>query len=146
LDSGDGYGGGGGGHHSQEVIDAHDDWDPEDDEPEDDAVSWTTPIVETVAIRAEGVDDLTGEFRAHREYLLESGEHADQVRQRYAEEIRTLLREDVHALLEDELAAAGGIDDLAEAVRQGETDPYSIASDILEPVEACVDELRVDGE
>ncbi|ELY47747.1 LAO/AO transporter ATPase, partial [Natronolimnohabitans innermongolicus JCM 12255] len=29
LDSGDGYGGGGGGHHSQEVIDAHDDWDPE---------------------------------------------------------------------------------------------------------------------
>ncbi|ELY59617.1 LAO/AO transporter ATPase, partial [Natronolimnohabitans innermongolicus JCM 12255] len=47
--------------------------------------------------------------------------------------------------LEDELAAAGGIDDLAEAVRQGETDPYSIASDVLEPVEACLEDLETDG-
>jgi len=34
---------------------------------------------------------------------------------------------DVHSMLEEELAAAGGIDGLAEAVRNGETDPYTIA-------------------
>ncbi len=137
---------GGGGHHSQEVIDAHDDWDgePADDGASDE--SWTPPIVETVAIHGTGVDEFIDELTAHRDYLVESGEHAEQVRTRYAEEIRTLLREDLHAVLEDELAAAGGIDDLAEAVRQGETDPYSIASDVLEPVEACLEDLETDAD
>ncbi|MDG5821456.1 methylmalonyl Co-A mutase-associated GTPase MeaB [Natronococcus sp. A-GB7] len=144
LDSGDGYSSGGGNHHSQEVIDAHDDWEPGDNE--DRATGWTTPIVETVATRSEGVEELLAEFESHREYLVDSDERAAQVRQRYAEEIRTLLREDVHAMLEAELEAAGGIDDLAESVRRGETDPYSIAGDLLEPVENCVGELRVDEE
>ncbi|WP_137289612.1 methylmalonyl Co-A mutase-associated GTPase MeaB [Natronorubrum halophilum] len=137
-DGGGGIGGGDGGHHSQEVIDAHDDWDGEIDEAE---TGWTPPIVETVATRGTGVGDLIDEFAAHRTYLVDSGEHADQVRQRYAEEIRTLLREDVHAMLEDELADRGGIDDLAESVRAGETDPYSIAGELLAPVEDCLDEL-----
>ncbi|SDJ95440.1 methylmalonyl Co-A mutase-associated GTPase MeaB [Natronorubrum texcoconense] len=137
--------GGGGGHHSQEVIDAHDDWDGETDD-EGETAGWTTPIVETVATKAEGVDDLISEFANHRTYLVDSGEHAEQVRGRYAEEIRTLLREDVHALLEDRLADRGGIDDLAESVRRGETDPYSIAGELLDPVEDCLDELETNGE
>ncbi|QRV16155.1 methylmalonyl Co-A mutase-associated GTPase MeaB [Haloterrigena salifodinae] len=143
LDEGGGMAGGGG-HHSQEVIDAHDDWDPEDDVDEADAETWTTPIVETVATRGEGVDDLLEAFADHRQYLVDSGEHAEQVRGRYAEEIRTLLREDVHDMLEDRLAAAGGVEDLAEAVRQGETDPYSIADDVLAPVETCLEDLEID--
>ncbi|ADB59794.1 LAO/AO transport system ATPase [Haloterrigena turkmenica DSM 5511] len=143
LDEGGGMGGGGG-HHSQEVIDAHDDWDPEDDVDDADAERWTTPIVETVATRGEGVDDLLEAFADHRQYLVDSGEHAEQVRGRYAEEIRTLLREDVNAVLEDRLAAAGGVDDLAEAVRQGETDPYSIADDVLAPIETCLEDLEID--
>ncbi|WP_436346043.1 methylmalonyl Co-A mutase-associated GTPase MeaB [Natronorubrum sp. FCH18a] len=140
---GGGTGGGGGGHHSQEVIDAHDDWDGEVDDT-DEVAGWTTPIVETVATDGTGVDDLIAEFGNHRTYLVDSGEHADQVRGRYAEEIRTLLREDVHAMLEDRLEDAGGIDDLAESVREGETDPYSIAGELLDPVEDCLDELEVD--
>ncbi|QSW98049.1 methylmalonyl Co-A mutase-associated GTPase MeaB [Haloterrigena alkaliphila] len=145
LDDGGGTSGGaggGGGHHSQEVIDAHDDWDPEDDADEAEPEGWTTPIVETVATTGTGVEELIDEFANHRQYLVDSGEHAEQVRGRYAEEIRTLLREDVHAVLEDRLEAAGGIDDLAEAVREGETDPYAIADDLLTPVEECIDELE----
>ncbi len=144
-DGGGGMGGGDGSHHSQEVIDAHDDWDGEVDD-EEEVTGWTTPIVETVATKGEGVDDLIDEFGNHRTYLVDSGEHAEQVRGRYAEEIRTLLREDVHALLEDRLAERGGIDDLAESVRQGETDPYSITGELLDPVEDCLDELETRGE
>ncbi|WP_440770928.1 methylmalonyl Co-A mutase-associated GTPase MeaB [Natronorubrum sp. DTA28] len=145
IQLGDGGGGmsGGGGHHSQEVIDAHDDWDGEVDD-EEEVAGWTTPIVETVATKSEGVDHLIDEFANHRTYLVDSGEHAEQVRGRYAEEIRTLLREDVHALLEDRLAERGGIDDLAESVRRGETDPYSIAGELLDPVEDCLDELETE--
>lgn len=135
--------GGDGGHHSQEVIDAHDDWDGEPADEEADA-GWTTPIVETVATSGEGIETLLEAFRDHRTYLLDSGEHAEQVRQRYAEEIRTLLREDVHAMLEKELADSGGIDALAERVRTGETDPYAIAGEVLAPVDACLEELETE--
>ncbi|ADB63172.1 LAO/AO transport system ATPase (plasmid) [Haloterrigena turkmenica DSM 5511] len=145
LGEGGGTGGaGGGGHHSQEVIDAHDDWDPEDDEDGDEDEGWTPPIVETVATKGEGVEAFIDALEDHQRYLVDSGTRAVMTRQRYAEEIRTLLREDVHAMLEDRLAAAGGVDELVEAVRKGETDPYTIAADVLAPVEECVDELELE--
>ncbi|MFD1563944.1 methylmalonyl Co-A mutase-associated GTPase MeaB [Haloarchaeobius amylolyticus] len=137
---------GSGGHHGVGAMggDGSSWGDADEDSAEDDADSWTPPIVETIATKGTGVDTFIDELANHRSYLVDSGTHAEKVRQRYAEEIRTLLREDVHALLEDELADSGGIDDLAEGVRQGETDPYTIATDVLAPVEACVENMATD--
>ncbi|QLG51283.1 methylmalonyl Co-A mutase-associated GTPase MeaB [Natrinema halophilum] len=133
----------GGGHHGVDTgLDGS-------DAVEDDAAGsdegWTPPIVETVATKGTGVEAFIDELTTHRAYLVDSGARAEKVRTRYAEEIRTLLREDVHTMLEDELAESGGIDDLAEAVRQGETDPYSIATDVLAPVEACLENVETDA-
>jgi len=139
---------GGGGHHGVDAMDGDGaGWgDADEDSAEGEDESWTSPIVETIATKGTGVDTFIDELANHRSYLVESGAHAEKVRQRYAEEIRTLLREDVHALLEDELADSGGIDDLAEAVRQGETDPYTIATDVLAPVDACVENMAADAD
>ncbi|AXR81010.1 methylmalonyl Co-A mutase-associated GTPase MeaB [Natrarchaeobaculum sulfurireducens] len=145
---GEGSGFGSGHHGADEITDHHPDWDGPDETDGDTAevaADWSPPIVETVATTATGIDDLIDEFTAHQTYLVDSGTHAAMARQRYAEEIRTLLREDVHAILEDELERVGGIDDLADAVRAGETDPYTIADELLEPVEACVSELGTDS-
>ncbi len=110
------------------------------DEPAEPA-EWTPPIVETVATTGEGVTEFMDELAAHQQYLVDSGARAELARTRYAEEIRRLLREDVHTLLETELEAASGIDDLAEAVRTGDTDPYTIVDEVLSPVETCLGEL-----
>ncbi|MFC4544332.1 methylmalonyl Co-A mutase-associated GTPase MeaB [Halosolutus amylolyticus] len=134
--------GGDAGHHGADAMDAGGaDWGDDGDAIED----WTPPIVETVATKGEGVEAFIDDLAAHQQYLVDSGTRAEMTRQRYAEEIRTLLREDVHAMLESRIEDEGGIDDLAEGVRTGETDPYTIASDLLEPVEACLDDLDVDG-
>lgn len=141
-----GLAGGSGGHHGADVMSGG---DAAVDETDDEDEGWSPPIVETVATKGTGVETFIDELAAHHAYLVDSGTLAEKVRQRHAEEIRTLLREDVHSLLEDELADSGGIDGLAEAVRLGETDPYSIASDVLAPVEACIENLetetRADG-
>ncbi|MFA9425306.1 methylmalonyl Co-A mutase-associated GTPase MeaB [Natronorubrum sp. A-ect3] len=137
LGDGGGLGAGGAGHHSADEIGDADDWGDVDDE-----ASWSPPIVETIATKGDGIETFIDELANHQTYLVDSGTRAKKVRQRYAEEIRTLLREDVHDILEDELAAAGGIDDLAESVRNGETDPYTIADELLTPVEDCIDELE----
>ncbi|GAB3672306.1 methylmalonyl Co-A mutase-associated GTPase MeaB [Halopiger thermotolerans] len=133
--------GAGAGHHGVGAGTEHG-GDGEDDADE----NWRPPIVETVATTGDGVEAFVDELAAHRAYLVDSGTLADNTRQRYAEEIRTHLREDVHALLEAELERAGGVGDLAEAVRRGETDPYSIVDELLGPVEACVGELETDLE
>ncbi len=133
----------GGGHHGVDATSGGDDWG-EADGGDGSGDGWTPPIVETIATSGTGVDEFIDQLATHRAHLVDSGALAEKVRTRYAEEIRTLLREDVHAMLEAELAERGGIDDLAEAVRQGETDPYSLATDVLEPVEDCLEDIETE--
>jgi len=126
------------GHHGFDAPD-HPDAPDADDEPGD-GPSWDPEIVETVATDGTGVDELIGAFAAHRTYLEESGELRVTARERYASEIRTLLRSDVGALVEEELEARGGIDALARRVSARETDPYTVASEVVAPIEECVDD------
>ncbi|TYT63635.1 methylmalonyl Co-A mutase-associated GTPase MeaB [Natrialba swarupiae] len=145
-DGGQGHGSDPSGHHGPGTGVGHG-TDTDSSTAVDDGTveEWTPPIVETIATTGDGIDALVDELSAHRTYLVESGERATKARNRYAEEIRTLLREDVHAILEDELERAGGTDELADAVRRGETDPYTIADELLDPVERCLEELDVEG-
>jgi len=113
------------------------------DEAEGGAPEWTPEVLRTVANTGEGVDELIGAFDAHAAYLRESGEIEATKRRRYAEEIRTLVRSDVGALAAEEIERRGGIDRLAEAVRRRETDPYSVAAEVVAPV---VDRVETDRE
>ncbi len=107
-----------------------------------DSGGWEPQIVETVAERGEGVDELLATLAEHRQYLDDSGEHEIQQRQRYAEEIRTLIREDVNELLTEELEAQGGLDAFVTQVIDRETDPYSVSDRVVEPLAECMDQLK----
>jgi LAO/AO transport system kinase len=107
--------------------------------------SWTPDVLETVANSGEGVDALIEAFDAHAAYLRESGEIETTERRRYAAEIRTLVRADVGALATAEIERHGGIDRLAERVRDREMDPYAVAEAIVGPIADCVDEAA-DGD
>jgi LAO/AO transport system kinase len=106
----------------------------------DDAPSWTPTVLETVADTGEGVAALIEAFDDHAAYLRASGELAATERRRYAAEIRTLVRADVGALATAEIERHGGIDRLAERVRDRETDPYAVAEAIVGPIADCVDD------
>jgi LAO/AO transport system kinase len=103
---------------------------------------WTPPIVETVATRDEGIDEVLTVLGDHREYLTEGNRLVEKERTRYAEEIRTLLREDLNALLAEEIDRQGGIDGFVERVRARETDPYRVSDELLAPVEDCLERER----
>jgi LAO/AO transport system kinase len=103
---------------------------------------WEPTIVETVAKTGDGVDELLASLSDHRAFLRETGRLGDVERTRYAEEIRSLLREDVADLLEVEMARHGGIRELADRVAARETDPYSVADEVLDPLAECVERRR----
>ncbi|WP_141212879.1 methylmalonyl Co-A mutase-associated GTPase MeaB, partial [Halorubrum sp. Ea1] len=128
------------GHHGFDAPEHPDDPTPSDGEAAsgdaadasgDDAPGWTPEVLRTVANTGEGVDELIAAFDAHAAHLRESGEIEATKRRRYAEEIRTLVRSDVGALAAEEIERRGGIDRLAEAVRRRETDPYSVAAEVV---------------
>ena len=149
------------GHHGPDAMadraggndsaDGRDDSDTDGDEGDSGGVGdgdedeWEPRIVETVANTGEGVDDLIAALADHREYLVATGERERQARQRYAAEVRTLLREDVHQLLAEEIEARGGIEAAVDRILARETDPYTVADEVIAPVADCVRERR-DGE
>ena len=123
------------GHHGLGPM-ADGDGDDDDDE------AWDPRIVETVATDGEGVDHLIGVLDDHYAHLRETDELARRERTRYAEKIRQLLRADAAALLEDELARHGGIDALVDEVQARESDPYTVADRVLDPIADCVEGRR----
>ncbi|SFR47609.1 methylmalonyl Co-A mutase-associated GTPase MeaB [Halogeometricum limi] len=114
--------------------------DAADDDGDDDAPDWKPTIVETVATTGDGVDELVETLADHADYLDDSGMRAEKARMRYAEEIRQLLRSDANELVKAELDRRGGVDGLAAAVADRETDPYAVAEEILEPIRECVED------
>ncbi|MFB6300069.1 MAG: methylmalonyl Co-A mutase-associated GTPase MeaB [Halobacteriales archaeon] len=101
---------------------------------------WEPTIVETIAKDGTGVETLLEAFSDHRQFLDETGLHERKERTRYAEEIRTLLREDAARLMKNELDRQGGIEEAVAAVQRGESDPYRIADELIEPVVDCLKE------
>ena len=130
------------GHHGME--DMAGDEAESDDAGEDDGTGWEPRIVETVAKNGDGVEEFLSTITEHVSWLAESGELEAQTRKRYEAEIKTLLREDTAALLEEELAARGGVETYVDRVLERETDPYSVADELVAPIETCVRERRQD--
>ncbi len=92
--------------------------------------SWRPPILKTVAQQALGFDEVVAEIDKHLEWLTSSGELQRRRTRRARDEIEaiavTALRArwgDVHGRTE--------LDDLAEAVGSGKSDPYTAADELL---------------
>jgi LAO/AO transport system kinase len=126
------------GHHG--TVEKTGDESGTNDATDDDTLSWSPPIVETVAKRGDGLDELLSVLADHREYLVESGRLETKARDRYAAEIRTLLREDTADLLAAEIEERGGLDQFVDRVLDRETDPYAVADELLDPIEECIEE------
>ena len=91
---------------------------------------WKPPIVSTVAVRGEGLDDLVKAIDAHRAWLESDGRLADRRRKRAADEVAaialTALRERFGDLAHDQR-----LETLAARVVAGETDPYAAADELV---------------
>jgi len=103
---------------------------------------WDPEVVETVANSGEGVTEFLDVLDAHADWLDASGRREAKRHQRHAEELRNLLREDASELVEEELAARGGVEELVERIDAGETTPYEVADDVIEPLAECLDGQR----
>jgi LAO/AO transport system kinase len=93
--------------------------------------AWKPPIVLTVAQTGQGIEEVVEKIEGHRDWLESSGELRRRQVRRARDEIEaiavTALRKrwgDVHSRTE--------LDELAEQVAAGKSDPYAAADALLE--------------
>jgi LAO/AO transport system kinase len=92
---------------------------------------WEPPIVRTVAVKDEGVDELLQAIEAHRARLDATGERRAREVARARAAFVALLRERLLAGALDRLEAElGRLDAVAERIAAREADPYALADDL----------------
>ncbi len=90
---------------------------------------WKPPIVETVAIKDEGTDELWTAIEKHRAYQEEHGLLESRRRRRVLREVREIVVERFRQRIETEATAL--LEELADKVAARELDPYTAADRLL---------------
>jgi LAO/AO transport system kinase len=91
---------------------------------------WKPEIVETVAIKNEGIDDLWAAIEKHRAYQEEKGLLEARRKRRIAREIKEIVAERYRERVEGE--AASLLEELTEEVAGRKLDPYRAADRLIE--------------
>jgi LAO/AO transport system kinase len=98
------------------------------DRPEGD---WRPPVVKTVAVKGEGVDEVVAEIDRHRAWLESSGELERRRTRRARDEIEAIAVTALRARWGD-VHGRSELDELAAAVVAGKSDPYAAADTLLD--------------
>jgi LAO/AO transport system kinase len=90
---------------------------------------WRPEIVETVATKGEGIDELWAAIEKHRAYQEEHGLLEERRRRRIERELKEIVAERYRAQIERE--AEGLLRDLTQRVAARELDPYAAADRLM---------------
>ncbi|ROR03118.1 methylmalonyl Co-A mutase-associated GTPase MeaB [Desulfosoma caldarium] len=93
--------------------------------------AWTPPVVRTVAVEDQGIDDLLQAVNAHRQFLKASGALEEKRRQRTRDETLRMIHAEVFRRLYERLTANGQLDALVEAIVEKRESPYRAMQDVL---------------
>ncbi|MDP2951940.1 MAG: methylmalonyl Co-A mutase-associated GTPase MeaB [Chloroflexota bacterium] len=94
--------------------------------------AWQVPVIPTQGINNTGIDELLQQIEKHHRFLEESGQlnrrRREQRRGEFFHTIEQRVREQLTRLIEHD----GQLASFVEKVEQGEVDPYSAASQVLQ--------------
>ncbi len=91
--------------------------------------AWKPPVLTTVATDGTGVPELLAAVDRFRNHQQASGEQARRRLERARREVEGLALATLRRRLRNQ--GAGALDDLGGAVRDGRTDPYAAAAELL---------------
>jgi LAO/AO transport system kinase len=93
--------------------------------------AWTPPIVKTVALHNEGLEDLWIRIQQHRQFLERTGEMETRRKQRLEREILEIADRRLREQVLQPRTETAEFQQLLESVVQRETDPYAVADRIV---------------
>lgn len=95
---------------------------------------WTPPVIETVALRQRGVEELYAAILDHRRHMLADGQ--DRLQQiekiRIRNQFLDLLRDSLMEAALEKLGGSTGLDEVINSIAERKTDPYKASQDLAE--------------
>ncbi len=92
---------------------------------------WNPPIVRTVAVDGEGIQELSAAIDAHRTHCQESGALIAKQRARSTERVRDLVARRIDAQVWERSGGEEILKGALDRIRDGEATPYSVADEIV---------------
>ncbi len=93
--------------------------------------SWRPPVISTVTVRDEGIDELWEALRKHRLFMEESGRlqviRRERVSRELTDQVEYLVKTDVWNRVREEIKLENLVEDIVARRR----DPYSAAAELL---------------
>jgi LAO/AO transport system kinase len=91
---------------------------------------WKVRVMKSVASEGQGVEELRTRIEQHRAWLQESGEMAVREQLRVAHTLENIIRSELNRRILASIPE-DGLNDMVEAVRTRQLDPYSAAGQLL---------------
>ncbi|MFL5605717.1 MAG: methylmalonyl Co-A mutase-associated GTPase MeaB [Gemmatimonadaceae bacterium] len=97
----------------------------------DDAEHWTPPVLRTVALKGEGIDDLVQALDRHFRYLERSGMLRERRRSRLRERVVEVVEDKTRRRLWGDAATNAWLEDRLPSLESGQATPFGIADALL---------------
>jgi LAO/AO transport system kinase len=95
---------------------------------------WEPPVITTVAVKGDGVDELIAALDAHHAWLESSGAHARRRAERLKARTRSVVERALKRWAWDEMGAEELVAARLEDVAAGRRSPYQVAAEIMSHV------------
>jgi LAO/AO transport system kinase len=99
---------------------------------DDNAETWTPPVLRAVAVKAEGVEEIVAALDRHFRYLETSGTLQRRRRARWRERVVDVVEQRVRDRLWSDANTSRWLDDQLPALEAGTTNPFDVADALLE--------------
>ena len=93
-------------------------------------VSWTPPVLRTIAAKGDGMDEVMDALDRHFRYLVDSGELGTRRRQRLRERVMEVVEQQVRQQLWSDAATREWLDHQLPALEAGDVAPFAVADEL----------------
>ncbi|MBI2354058.1 MAG: methylmalonyl Co-A mutase-associated GTPase MeaB [Deltaproteobacteria bacterium] len=93
--------------------------------------SWNPQVLRTEAQRGTGIEELTGEILAHRDFLFTSGAIHDFLRERIERHFVDILRDSLFKRVLAFMEGDGTLARVVDGMGSGAVDPYTAAEEVI---------------
>jgi LAO/AO transport system kinase len=97
----------------------------------EDAEQWTPPVLRTVALKGEGIDELVQALDRHFRYLERSGTLRERRRSRLRERVVEVVEDKTRRRLWGDAATNAWLEERLPALESGQATPFGIADALL---------------
>lgn len=92
---------------------------------------WSPPLVKTIAVEDQGIDELWQGIEQHRQHLQQSGEFLEKRREKTRQETLRMIHDGIFRAVQENLQESGQLNGIVEDILERRRDPYSTRREIL---------------